>query len=189
MPKRESGQFVVPGEKLGVVEEFVPGLGTLEEEGTIYSSSTGLTLVDLLRKTVSVQACTKSPVTPREGDVVLGVASSVQERVATLNIFKIGQTLLEMPFSGFLHISNTSPRYERHMSDVCKAGDVVKARIVNVKNRVLQLGTMSRELGVVRAFCSRCGGPLLSMNRTLRCQNCGNAERRKMASDYGKEAT
>jgi len=35
MIKKLDGQFVVPGVKLGVVEEFMPGRGTVEVEGTV----------------------------------------------------------------------------------------------------------------------------------------------------------
>ena len=34
MREISSGQFVIPGEKLGVIEEFIPDVGTYVENGT-----------------------------------------------------------------------------------------------------------------------------------------------------------
>src|SRR2546425_952420 len=56
MIKKLDGQFVVPGEKLGVVEEFMPGRGTVEVDGTVFSSQTGVAAVDSNRHIVSVKA-------------------------------------------------------------------------------------------------------------------------------------
>lgn len=184
---KQSGQFVVPGEKLGVVEEFLPGPGTYEANGTIYSKLTGLTSVDLKNKTVAVRSSTRTPVVPTEGATVLGVVIHAQDKLATINIAKIGSKVLQNPFTGILHISSSSPRYERNMVDVCKAGDVVRASVVNVKNRVPMLTTAGRGLGVIRAYCSRCGGPLFLTNRRLQCRDCKNIERRRIADDYGRE--
>jgi exosome complex RNA-binding protein Csl4 len=42
-------------------------------------------------------------------------------------------------------------------------------------------------MGVLYGFCSRCGGLLEQKRNDMNCQKCGNVERRKTASDYGKE--
>jgi len=190
MPGRikESGQLVVPGEKLGVVEEFSPGQGAYEENGTIYAQLVGHTLVDLSKKIVSVHSRVRTPIVPTEGATVLGVVTNAQGRVATVNIVKIDEHVLQTPFVGVLHISSSSPRYERDMVDVCKALDIVRARVVNVKNRDPQLTTIGRGLGVVKAFCSRCGHVLIRKGHALQCESCRNIERRKIAEDYGRNS-
>ncbi len=189
MPGRikESGQLVVPGEKLGVVEEFSPGQGVYEEDGTIYAQLTGRTLVDLSKKLVSVHPKVRIPIVPTEGATVLGVVMNAQGRVATVNILKINDHVLQTPFVGVLHISSSSPRYEKDMVDVCKALDIVRAKVVNVKNRDPQLTTIGRGLGVVKGFCSRCGDVLVRRDHTLQCESCKNIERRKIAEDYGRD--
>jgi exosome complex component CSL4 len=55
-------------------------------------------------------------------------------------------------------------------------------------NRIPQLTTAGRGLGVVKGFCSRCGAALEFVNRRLQCSSCGNLERRRLAEDYGKAA-
>ena len=115
---KESGQLVVPGEKLGVVEEFSPGDGAYEENGTIYAQLIGYTLVDLSKKVVSVHPKVRIPIVPTEGATVLGVVASAQGRFATVNIVKIEDRVMQRPFVGVLHISSSSPRYEKDMVDV-----------------------------------------------------------------------
>ena len=181
------GQFVVPGERLGVVEEFVPGPGTYERDGTIYSEITGYTAKDKVNKIVSVKPTVKQPLIPTEGDTVVGRVVSVQGKMATLNLLKIGDKVLSTPFTALLHISTSSPKYERVMMEVCKVADVVRARVVNTKNRVPQLTTIGRGLGVIKASCSRCGDPLALNGTVLQCRTCMNIERRKLAEDYGKD--
>jgi exosome complex component CSL4 len=180
-------QFVIPGERLGVVEEFMPGSGTYELNGTIYSEVTGYTVRDKLNKTVSVNPSVKRPLVPMDGDTVIGKVVNAQGKMATLSLVKIGDRTASTPFTALLHISTSSPRYERAMMEVCKATDVVRARVVNVKNRVPQLTTIGRGLGVIRASCSRCGDPLILKGTILQCQTCMNIERRKLADDYGKD--
>ncbi|HKZ93331.1 MAG TPA: exosome complex RNA-binding protein Csl4 [Candidatus Bathyarchaeia archaeon] len=184
--KRKSGQIVVPGDRLGVIEEFTPGPGTYESEGTIYSAATGRALMDLLNKQVTVYPKAHISSVPHVGTTVTGQVSEVQNKQATIRIFQVGDRSLSGFFSGLLHIGDVSPRYVESMYDVCKAGDIVRARVVSDKNRVFHLTTNDKDLGVVYSFCSRCGHPLSQKRFIMRCPECGNSERRKTAADYDK---
>jgi exosome complex component CSL4 len=73
------------------------------------------------------------------------------------------------------------------MYEVCKAGDVVRAKVISDKNRVFHLTINDKDLGVMQAFCSRCGHSLAQKRFIMRCSECGNSERRKSAADYGKD--
>jgi len=183
---REVSQLVLPGDRLGVVEEFLPGVGTYEDEGTIYANFTGTARIDNKNKRVTVTPTTRVPELPKEGSTVIAVVIHTQEKMATVNIWKIDGCALQNPFTALLHISSSSPRYERIMSDVCKAGDILRARVIDMTNRIPQLTTAGRGLGVVRAYCSKCGGVLDFETRRLQCSSCGNIERRRLAEDYGK---
>ncbi len=72
------------------------------------------------------------------------------------------------------------------MFDVCKPGDVVRAKVVSDKNRTFHLSIAERNLGVVYAFCSECGYTLTLEENRLVCHKCGKMERKKIASDYEK---
>lgn len=185
--KRKSGQLVVPGDKLGVIEEFEPGAGTYVEEGTIYSLTTGRELMDFLNKKVSVYPQTRMSGVPKVGSVVTGHVSEVQSKQAAVRIFQVGTRMLSGFFTGLLHISDVSPRYVESMYDVCKAGDIIRTKVISDKNRVFHLSTNERDLGVVYAFCSRCGNELSFRRMKMRCEECGNVEHRKTVQDYGKD--
>ena len=79
-----------------------------------------------------------------------------------------------------------SLRYVENMFDVCKPGDVVRAKVVSDKNRTFHLSIAERNLGVVYAFCSECGYTLTLEENRLVCHKCGKMERKKIASDYEK---
>ena len=185
---REVNQPVLPGDRLGVVEEFLPGVGTYEDEGTIYANFTGTAKIDNKNKRVTVVPTTRVPELPKEGSTVIAAVIHTQEKMATVNIWKIDGNNLQNSFTALLHISSSSPRYERNMSDVCKAGDILRARVIDMTNRIPQLTTAGRGLGVVKAFCSKCGGALDFETGKLQCMSCGNIERRRLAEDYGKAA-
>ena len=185
MIKKLDGQFVVPGEKLGVVEEFMPGRGTVEVDGTVYSSQTGQAAVDSARHIVSVKASAGPPVVPEEGSTIIGVVEKVQEKMAIVNIIVVDGHKLQPPFTGMLHISNSSPRFERFMGDVCKPNDIIRGKVIDVSQRIPKLTTVGRDMGVIKAYCSRCGGELVLSGRILRCTLCLNVERRRLADDFG----
>ena len=182
----EMVQPVLPGDKIGVIEQFLPGAGTYETEGTIYANFTGKARIDLKNKRVTVVPTTRTALLPKEGTTIIASVIHTQEKMATVNIWKIDDKAIETPFTALLHISSSSPRYERSMSDVCKAGDIIRARVIDMTNRVPQLTTAGRGLGVIKAFCSRCGSVLEFSNRRLQCPSCGNIERRRLAEDLMK---
>lgn len=185
--KRKSGQFVLPGERLGVIEEFIPDAGTYVKDGVIYSKVVGRALLDLSNKRVSVYSLVHEARVPKVGSTVLGQVSNVQTQNAGVRIFKIDKKQLSGFFTGVLHISDVQLRYVESMFNVCKPGDIIRAEVISEKNRVYHLSTKDKNLGVVYAFCSRCGYMLELKRQGMCCPRCGKIEKRKTALDYGKE--
>ncbi len=184
--ERKSGLFVVPGDRLGVIEEFSPGSGTYVEGGTIHSKITGCTLLDMLNKKISVYPLVPGAGFPRIGSIVTGQILDVRSKMATLRILKLGKKPLSGSFTGFLHIAEASPNYVETMFEVCKPGDAMRAKVISDANRTFYLSTEERDLGVIYAFCSRCGHMLLMEKGGMNCLRCGYVEKRKVASDYGE---
>ena len=187
--ERKSGLFVVPGDRLGVIEEFTSGPGTYVEDGTIHSKVTGRTLLDMLNKQVSVYPIIKTATVPQVGNIIIGMVSAVKNKNAVLTIFQVGDKTLSGAFKGMLHISGVSHSYVDNMFDVCKAGDIMRAKVISTANRSFFLSTADRDLGVIYALCSRCGYVLQPGNRGMGCSKCGNVEGRKLSPDYGKDTT
>lgn len=186
-PEQKSGHLVLPGERLGVIEEFIPDAGTYVKDGVIYSKIVGRALLDLLNKRVSVYPLTNGAVVPKVATTVVGQIGNAQSDNVLVRIFKIGHKKLSGNFGGILHISDVSDRYVNSMNDVCKPGDIVRAKVISEKNRIYHLSTNDNGLGILYAFCSRCGSLLEPQRYDLHCPKCGNIEKRKIAPDYGKE--
>lgn len=187
-PEQKSGHLVVPGERLGVIEEFIPDSGTYVKDGVIYSKVVGRSLLDLVNRRVSVYPVSDGVVLPKVGSVIVGQVGNAQSDNVLVKIIQIGtKKKLSSNYGGILHISDVSDRYVTSMNDACRPGDIVKAKVISEKNRVYHLSTNDKNLGVMYAFCSRCGNLLEPQRFELHCTKCGNIEKRKMAPDYGKE--
>ncbi len=184
MSRKLDGQFVVPGERLGVVEEFDPGRGTADVNGTVYSAQTGKVSLDTTRRIVSVKTAAGPPVVPEEGSTVICMVEKIQEKMAIVQLIVVDGHKLEKPFTGMLHISSSSPRFERDMGEVCKPLDIIRAKVIDTTQRIPKLTTAGHGLGVIKAYCSRCGGELVFSGRILRCKACRNVERRRLADDF-----
>jgi exosome complex component CSL4 len=185
--EQKSGHLVLPGDRLGVIEEFIPDSGTYVKDGVIYSKIVGRSLLDLLNKRVSVYPVTSGATVPKVSTVVIGQIGNAQSDNVLVKIFRIGKKQLSGNFGGILHVSDVSDRYVNLMSDVCKPGDIVRAKVISEKNKVFHLSTNDKGLGILYAFCSRCGNLLEQERYDLKCSKCGNVESRKLAPDYGKE--
>ena len=186
-PEQKSGHLVMPGERLGVIEEFIPDSGTYVKDGVIYSKIIGRSLLDLQNRRVSVYPVTEGAVVPKVGTIVIGQIGNAQCDNVLVKIFRIGKKKLTGNFGGILHVSDVSDRYVDSMSDVCKPGDIVRAKVISEKNKMFHLSTNDKNLGIVHAFCSRDAALLEQERYDLKCPKCGNVERRKIAPDYGKE--
>ncbi|MDD3730595.1 MAG: exosome complex RNA-binding protein Csl4 [Endomicrobiaceae bacterium] len=186
-PEQKSGHLVMPGERLGVIEEFIPDSGTYVKDGVIYSKIIGHSLVDLQSRRVQVYPIAQGAIVPKVGTVVIGQVGNAQSDNVLVKIFKIGKKELTGTFGGILHVSDVSDRYIDQMSDVIKPGDLLRAKVISEKNQIFHLSTNDKNLGIIHAFCSR-DGTLLNQDRyELKCPKCGNVERRKIAPDYGRE--
>lgn len=184
--KRKSGKFVSPGERLGVIEEFIPDAGTYVKDGVIYSKVVGRSLLDLPNKRVSVYPLVHGAIVPKIGSIVLGQVSSVKTQNAVVRIFQIDKKQLSGFFASILHISDVQLRYVESMFNVCRPGDILRAKVISEKNKIYHLSTKDKNLGVVYAFCSRCGHILELGRQGMRCPRCGKIEKRKTAPEYGK---
>ncbi|MCJ7699046.1 exosome complex RNA-binding protein Csl4 [Candidatus Bathyarchaeota archaeon] len=184
--EQKTGQIVVPGERLGVIEEFIPDAGTYVNDGVIYSKVVGRALVDLVQKRVSVHELAQGAKIPKVGSTVMGQVSSSKSETAGVRIFEVSNKKSSNAFAGILHVSDVQMQYVDSMFDICKPGDIIRAKVISTKNRTYHLSTKDKDLGVIYAFCSSCGGLLEPRRQGMHCPKCGRIERRKTTRDYGK---
>lgn len=181
------GKLVYPGQPLAVIEEFLPGDGVYVADGTIYAAVTGVVEVDLSARRISVRSLTRTPRVPRKGDIVHGyVAAIPRDDIA---LIKVTHDEKMVPFSGtftaILHISQAADRHPSTIYDYVRVGDAVRVQVLNNGNPYIA-SIKHASLGVVVAYCSRCGAPLHRVpgQAHLVCLRCGNKESRKVASGY-----
>jgi len=188
MPSRTlKDRDVYPGEKLSVIEVLQSGPGAYQREGDVRSAELGRAHFDLERRLVQVEKKTRELILPLEGLDVVAEAGSVMRRDARVDILIVDGKRIPVPYTGVIHISDVDREYVKDMGNAVRNGDIVKAKIINMKNRLVQLSIMSPDYGVIYAYCSRCGSLLEQRGNRLYCPHCDRVERRKIAKTYGKE--
>jgi exosome complex component CSL4 len=177
-------KMVLPGDEIAVAEEFEPGEGTYERNGLVFAATPGVLVLDSENRVARVRAF-NPPAELKVGDIVYGVVDDIRGMMATATILALhGRTRqISGETEGTIHISNVSEEYTEDIHDMYRLGDIVRAKVIQVKPS-LQLTTAERDLGVVKALCSVCRGPLELRGRDLYCPRDERTERRKLAADY-----
>lgn len=174
-------QIVLPGDQLGFSEEFVAGSGAFEKDGVLYAASVGEKKEDAAARTVGVVA--RKSIRPlREGDVVYGVIEDLMDTIAIVRFSALPQASVQ-PVSGtdsaYLRVNEILPAYIDRIRDYIRTGDIIRARVLEVKKLGTYLTLKGREYGVVKAFCSRCRSELFVSGKFFVCAKCGSREQRK----------
>lgn len=179
------GSFVLPGDIVGSSEEFVPGDCTYAKGGVIFASTAGLIRIDPKTRAASVMPKTNAPVKLCHGDIVVGEVIDMKESLVIVSLaFKKG--FENRPLSdeeATIHISNVRNSYVKDLRHLFSIRDILKAKIVD--ERQMRLSTGDEDLGVIKAYCSRCMTDLHRKDGKLVCPSCGNTETRKLSSSYG----
>lgn len=184
----KSGDIVVPGDQLCVIEELTPSFGTYERDGVVYAASPGSVSMDLKERSISVLAAKARPkiALPLKGDIILGEVTNAFEQRAEISILRINDKDHFGGIIGELHISNVTRRYVKSMLDVLQVGDIVRAMAMNTHQIPAELSLVGPELGVVYSKCVKCGNSLtLTTHNNMFCLRCEHRSTREVANDYG----
>ena len=188
MANVEQNQTVVPGENLCVIEELMPGFGTYEREGVVYSATAGLVSMDLKDRSMNVFGLDGELrlALPVEGDILVGeVVNAYESRAEVVFVKRNGKDVLST-ILGEVRINNVTRRYVKSMRDVLSQGDIVRAVALNTHKIPVSVTLVGPELGVLLAKCSKCGEKLvLTTYNNMFCERCENRETREVAKDYG----
>lgn len=176
--------MALPGDEIAVAEEFEPGEGTYERNGLVFAAVPGVLELDPDNRVARVRAF-NPPAELKIGDIVYGIVDDIRGMMATATILAIhGRTRqISGQSDGTIHISNVSEDYTEDIHDKFRLGDIIRAKVIQVKPS-LQLTTAESDLGVVKALCSVCRGPLELRGNDLYCPRDERTERRKIAADY-----
>jgi len=184
----EEKKLVLPGGKLGVIEEVYPGDGTYTSDGLIRALRIGKPVYRKEEREMTVVP-TKINLIPIEGDVVIGQIEAVQSNSMTMSIDYINGERSRKRFSGVILIPRDQGQRGRQRKTHCKLGDIVRASVISTTNAMIQMTIQGSEYGVIHAECSICGGRAVMVASKLNCPACGNIEERTLAEDYGVQIT
>ena len=181
----KDSQFVLPGDVVGTAEEYMAGSGTYEHSGTIYASVTGRPYYDKKHRYVKVFPDVSFPPTLKVGNVVIGRITDIKESMAIVEIICLDdmkeRAIPSVP-QAVIHVSNIKDAYVRDLGDEFGVGDIIKAKIIDIKN--MRLSTEGPNLGVMKALCKVCRTPLQIEDGKLRCPTCNRIETRKLSKEY-----
>jgi exosome complex component CSL4 len=181
---KKDKDVAVPGEQLGVEEEYMPGSGVYLEDGKLYSSALGALDIDTKSRKIGVKARSRVAV-PEAGDIVEGVViSPLKEDSALIKIIAIkGKKILSGTFTGILHVSQAAKSYTDTIFDVLNLNDRILAKVITSWTPH-QLSTAEDDLGVIYATCTKCGNELVLKRGRLFCNRDKIFERKKVSSFY-----
>ena len=169
----------IPGEKIALIEEYLPGENTYEENDTIRATVIGDVKMDKSERLASINRQKQISV-PKVGDIVIGVVeANLPSMIAIMIKFVNGKKAN----SDLECICVT-----RHIrkKNVALAKDVVKVEIISHINGTIHASIDSQELGVLFTKCRKCFGTVVKMRDAVKCKDCGWIDDRKLALDFGK---
>lgn len=173
------GKLVLPGQRLGVIEEYLPGSGVKAlKSGHLVATHAGYAEYDARNHIVSVRPI-RSVRKPAVGDTVLATVRDIQEKVIWSDILAILGSRLTTSYSGALLRKGQGLDYV--------PGDLYLAKVVDDLNGVYTLSVEGKDLGLVQAFCDVCGRPLTLKLSHLECRECRRAYRKKISVHYQRQ--
>lgn len=175
------GKKVVPGDKIGVIEEFEGKGDVTINHGVIRSTKVGELSYDMRKRIALVKGIEiKSPI-PKEGDVVIGIVEATQSNFITIRINNINNKRVYSNFTSVIFLPSSPTK----MKLPCKIGDMVKAKVKSVRNGAIFLSLAEPDLGVIKTSCSLCGGEVVKVKtNTVKCVSCGYEDYRKLSTSF-----
>ncbi|OLS13379.1 MAG: exosome complex RNA-binding protein Csl4 [Promethearchaeota archaeon CR_4] len=184
--KVKNGDLVIPGQVLGVIEEYIPDKHTTyEKDGNVLASMAGYLEINPSTRNVCVKG-TEMTNTLKRGEQVIGFIRHIRKFSIGVEIYKRDDKILYNPIEANIHVSRISKQYIAKPEDAFSETDIVRARVVGKRNNEFELATDSNYLGVIYAECNICGFPLRRKEHVLICDHCGNHEKKLLANDYGR---
>lgn len=183
-------KLLYPGDFIANVEEFLPGEGTYQDNGKIFSAEVGVVHKDFERRVVSIESKTnKIPMLQRSGLVAIGVIAKANDKVAFVDLlpFEDGKRrYIPVPASTVLRVNNIKRGFVKSLKNEFNVGDIVRVKILEADSQNVVVSTDGPNLGVIKAFCSNCRHPLDKEGKDLVCPQCGLKNHRHLANDYRK---
>jgi exosome complex component CSL4 len=182
-------RLVYPGDLVGVAEEFVPGPGTYEENGQVYSATVGYLTLDTSDFVARVKSLVPTqPAIVQPGDIVIGTIGMTRSSMAIVEVHRIAsqpERGIGGDTNGTLHVSKTSDQYVESMESAFRIRDIIRAKVLET-DPAIQLTTKGPHLGVLKSYCPRCGTTMVRSGKGVVCPECEWKDAKKLADDFGE---
>ena len=197
-----SERLVMPGDRLGVEEEYTASDNTFvdESDGTIRSAIVGN--VSIKEGKISVHSNVSEKKRYTRGMFVVGTVTDDVKAVMFVKLDKIevkgvewlaikdGKIIMPRPMRGpprGMRDRNEEEKPQREESKPCSVGDVIIAKILYEDPEIYTLSLHEPETGVVLSNCELCDSPLTPMGpHMLECKACSHKADKKVSTLYGK---
>lgn len=173
---------MLPGDRLCVLEEFVPRSGAKAlKNGIVVANMAGMAEYDFKDHVVSVKAA-KQTVKIKPGDLVLCQVRDIQEKLILCDIIAAAGHPVKTYW--------TAAALYRGGRPIFTIGDLLVAKIRDEYAGIYTLTLKGAGLGAFQAFCDKCGSPLKLSGKTLLCTSCDRKySNRPVVPYYGKVNT
>nr|CAD7424315.1 unnamed protein product [Timema monikensis] len=167
-------------------KDYVPGCGTYERKGYIYSTLAGTVKIVKQDKSsiIEVHSISDQSIVPAPGEIVTAKVTIVGQRFCKCVIKCIGETVLTRPYRGILRKEDVraTEKDRVEMIKCFRPGDIILARVLPMKEvHSYQLSTAENELGVVIAHSEE-GVSMVPISWTeMQCPKTFVKEPRKVA--------
>ncbi|MGI0004512.1 MAG: exosome complex RNA-binding protein Csl4 [Candidatus Nitrosotenuis sp.] len=171
-------EFVMPGDKIGSIEEMESGNNTFDDGDMIRSTTVGIINIDKKNRIAQVQNGKQLSI-PKKGDIVIGSVSAVLSAMIAVSIQYING---KPNYSG---VECICQNYDRKRV-IARINDIIVLRIESHLNGAIHATVDEPELGVLFTKCNICAGSVVPMRDRVKCPNCGYMEDRKISTNYEK---
>jgi len=171
-------EFVMPGDRIGSIEEMEAGGNTFDDGDMIRSTTVGIVNIDKKNRIAQVQNGKQLSI-PKKGDIVIGSVSAVLSAMIAVSIQYING---KPNYSGVECICQNMDR--RRV--IARVNDIIALRIESHLNGAIHATVDEPELGVLFTKCNICAGSVVPMSDRVKCPNCGYIEDRKISINYEK---
>lgn len=179
--------WVLPGTRLGHVDDFVAGHGTYTRKDYVYAAVVGqrCTITTQDKPVLEVSRKKEPMIVPGIGKMVTARVIRVNPRLATLDILCVGDRALKETYRAIIRRQDVRAT-EIDKVEIYKSfrpGDIVRAEVISLGDaKRYFLSTAKNEYGVIYATSGVSGRTLIPVNwEQMQCPLTKSTEYRKVA--------
>ena len=171
--------FVLPGDKIAITEEYEAGNNASDDGHIVRSTVIGENEINKKERLISVKRHKVISI-PEKDDIVIGVVEAVMGSMMAVLIKYINSKPVNAQVECICPTKNIRKR------NVALVKDLVKLKIVGHLNGAIHATIQDPSLGVLFTKCRKCGKEVKPFRDIVKCVECGWTDDRKLSSDFLK---